>query len=74
MTVAPLTATVLADADEHNAGMASAVNNAIARVAGLVAIAAVGAVVAAQFGSRARRGAGGAREPARGGAAVEEAK
>ena len=34
-TVAPLTATVLADADEHNAGIASAVNNAIARVANL---------------------------------------
>ncbi len=49
MTVAPLTATVLADADEHNAGIASAVNNAVARTAGLVAIAAVGTLVAAQF-------------------------
>lgn len=49
MTVAPLTATVLADADDRNAGIASGVNNAIARVAALVAIAAVGAVVAAQF-------------------------
>ena len=48
-TVAPLTATVLADADEHNAGIASGVNNAIARVAGLLAVAAIGAVVAAQF-------------------------
>jgi EmrB/QacA subfamily drug resistance transporter len=46
-TVTPLTATVLADADEHNAGIASAVNNAIARVASLLCIAAVGAVVAA---------------------------
>jgi EmrB/QacA subfamily drug resistance transporter len=52
MTVAPLTATVLASADEHNAGIASGVNNAIARVAGLVAIAVVGAVVAAQFSAR----------------------
>ena len=52
MTVAPLTSTVLADADDSNAGIASGVNNAIARVAGLVAIAAVGAVVAASFGSR----------------------
>jgi EmrB/QacA subfamily drug resistance transporter len=49
ITVAPLTATVLADADESNAGIASGVNNAIARVASLVAIAAVGAVVAASF-------------------------
>ena len=48
MTVAPLTATVLADADESNAGIASGVNNAIARVSALVAIAAI-AVVAAQF-------------------------
>ena len=42
MTVAPLTATVLADADERNAGIASGVNNAIARVAGLLGIALVG--------------------------------
>jgi EmrB/QacA subfamily drug resistance transporter len=51
MTVAPLTATVLADADDHNAGIASGVNNAIARVAALLGIAAIGAVVAAQFTS-----------------------
>ncbi|HEX6714586.1 MAG TPA: hypothetical protein VF066_14425, partial [Thermoleophilaceae bacterium] len=50
-TVAPLTATVLADADESNAGIASGVNNAIARIASLLAIAAVGAIVAAQFNS-----------------------
>jgi len=49
LTVAPLTATVLADADEHNAGIASGVNNAIARVASLLGVAAIGAVVAAQF-------------------------
>jgi EmrB/QacA subfamily drug resistance transporter len=54
MTVAPLTATVLADADEHNAGIASGVNNAIARVASLIAIAAVGAVVSSAFGSALR--------------------
>jgi EmrB/QacA subfamily drug resistance transporter len=54
LTVAPLTATVLADADEHNAGIASGVNNAIARVASLIAIAAVGAVVASTFGSTLR--------------------
>jgi EmrB/QacA subfamily drug resistance transporter len=38
-TVAPLTATVLAAAPEHAAGTASAVNNDVARVAGLVAMA-----------------------------------
>jgi EmrB/QacA subfamily drug resistance transporter len=50
-TVAPLTAAVLSDADEGNAGIASGVNNAIARVAGLIAIAAVGAVISGQFKS-----------------------
>jgi EmrB/QacA subfamily drug resistance transporter len=59
MTVAPLTATVLADADERNAGIASGVNNAIARVASLVAIAGVGAVVAASFGSKLEEELGG---------------
>jgi EmrB/QacA subfamily drug resistance transporter len=48
-TVAPLTATVLADADERNAGIASGVNNAIARIASLLAVAALGAVIAGQF-------------------------
>jgi EmrB/QacA subfamily drug resistance transporter len=46
LTVAPLTATVLADADETDAGIASAINNAVARVAGLVGVAVVGVVVA----------------------------
>ena len=46
LTVAPLTATVLADADESDAGIASATNNAVARVAGLIGVSVVGAVVA----------------------------
>jgi EmrB/QacA subfamily drug resistance transporter len=48
-TVAPLTATVLADAEEKNAGIASGVNNAIARAAGLLGVAVMGAIVASQF-------------------------
>ena len=44
LTVSPLTAAVLADAEQRNAGIASGVNNAVARVAGLIAVAAVGAV------------------------------
>jgi EmrB/QacA subfamily drug resistance transporter len=44
LTVAPLTTTVLNDAGPTDAGIASGVNNAVARVAGLVAIAALGIV------------------------------
>jgi EmrB/QacA subfamily drug resistance transporter len=39
LTVAPLTATALAAAQDENAGVASGVNNAVARTAGLLAIA-----------------------------------
>lgn len=43
-TVAPLTSAVLGSIDGRHAGVASAVNNAIARIAGLIAIAAVGLI------------------------------
>jgi EmrB/QacA subfamily drug resistance transporter len=45
MTVAPLTATVLASADDRHAGIASGVNNATARAAGLLAVAGLPAIV-----------------------------
>ena len=37
ITVAPLTAAILAGIDQREAGIGSAVNNAVARVAGLIA-------------------------------------
>jgi EmrB/QacA subfamily drug resistance transporter len=52
MTVAPLTAAVLASVEAGHSGVASGVNNAIARIASLIAVAAVGAAVAGQFSSR----------------------
>lgn len=51
MTVAPLTAAVLGSVEAGHSGLASGVNNAVARVASLVAIAAIGAVVASTFQS-----------------------
>jgi EmrB/QacA subfamily drug resistance transporter len=50
-TVAPLTATVLDSVEERHVGIASGVNNGVSRVAGLLAIAVLGAVISAGFGS-----------------------
>lgn len=45
ITVSPLTAAILGSVDSRRSGIASAVNNAVARVAGLLAIAALSSIV-----------------------------
>jgi EmrB/QacA subfamily drug resistance transporter len=49
LTVAPLTAAVLAAVDDSRSGIASGVNNAVSRAAGLLAIAVLGTFISAQF-------------------------
>jgi predicted MFS family arabinose efflux permease len=49
MTVAPLTATVLAGVQREQAGIASAVNNAVARIAGLLGVALLGPLIGARL-------------------------
>jgi MFS family permease len=73
-TVSPLTATVLSDSDESNAGIASGVNNAIARIAGLIAIAAIGGAVSVQFRSTLAQQLSGVRLTAAARAAVAQAR
>ncbi len=52
VTVAPLTATALDSVGPNRAGIASGVNNGISRVAGLLAIAVLGAAISSAFVTR----------------------
>jgi EmrB/QacA subfamily drug resistance transporter len=73
-TVAPLTATVLDSVDPHHVGIASGVNNGVSRVAGLLAIAILGAVISAHFGAALDDHLGPAPLSAKAATAVSEAK
>jgi EmrB/QacA subfamily drug resistance transporter len=74
MTVAPLTTTVLDSVEERHVGVASGVNNAVSRVAGVLAIAALGAVVSAQFSGSLDDRVGDRAVGTQAQAAIEDAK
>jgi EmrB/QacA subfamily drug resistance transporter len=63
VTVAPLTTVVISSVDRNRVGTASGINNAVARVAGVLAVAVLGIVMVNAFGSRLDYGLSGLSLP-----------
>jgi hypothetical protein len=73
-TVAPLTATALNSVAENHVGVASGINNGVSRIAGLLAIAVLGAVISGSFESTIDDKLAGTQLSPQGRQAVSDAK
>jgi EmrB/QacA subfamily drug resistance transporter len=73
-TVAPLTATALNSVPEHQVGIASGINNGVSRVAGLLAIAVLGALISGSFSSTIDNKLSGTQLSSKAQDAVDQAK
>ena len=63
VSVAPLTTVVMGSIAQDRVGTASGINNAVARVAGLLAIAVLGVVMVSEFGTHLNRSLANAAVP-----------